>query len=375
MKIAIDCRSLAWKHSGIARYLDNILLFLEKDKENTYYLLSPFKLSKKYKGNIKYITFNSNEIIYKYIDTPIFLNKEKINAYWSPTPELPFIKIAKCKYICTIHDVAFEHDISSSSWKVKVIHLLGLYKRSAKLADLIFTDSYYSKVDIEKTYNINENKIVVTYIGIDDTFKAIAKSSAKKLVGDKFGIQGKYIFYINTGRPTNLLIAFKKLLEGKFKTIEMQLVCLGKSINESEDIDNVAKSLGIENKVLYIKTFVDDITLNNLYSGAELFVCPSYFEGFGLTPLEALKSNTPVIISRNSALPEIFQDAAYYCNPNSPNSISEAIYNVYLNKTLQLKQLNKSKVLFKKYSWDTIGEKIVDVFEKTFSKTLIEYTN
>lgn len=364
MKIAIDCRSLLWKHSGIARYLDNILSeIIKKDTKNEYYLLSPSSLTQKYTAkNIHYVTFDTNDLLYKYLHTPIFLQREKIHLYWSPTHELPFVKIKSCRYICTIHDIAFEHDISSSGWKVKLFYFLGIYARSARIADAILTDSEYSKKDIQKKYGVSEKKIFVTHIGIDKNFHPIPHHTAQVYVKKKFGIQNKYIFYVNTGRPKNLLIAMQELLKTKYK--DLQLVCLGNSLSQEENIEYVAQKLGISQQVLKLNGFISDTDLNNVYSGAELFVCPSYFEGFGLTPLEALRCGTPVLVSNTSALPEIFKDATLYCDPYDTEDIAKAMQRLLSDKSLQQRLLKNSNKLMSIYDWNKIGDKIITIFTR-----------
>jgi hypothetical protein len=234
MKIAIDCRSLDWKHSGIARYLDNILKELATlDKANEYYLLFPRKSKASYHfAKSKTIYFLANDFIYKFWKTPKFLKKEKIDIYWSPTQELPFWKPKYTRYFITIHDAAMEHDISSQTLKVKILHFLMVYKFSAGIADVIFTDSNYSKNDIANSLKINKSKIVVTFIGVDKKFKPIEKQSARLKLNKKFGIDSQYIFYINTGKPKNLLNAYAQLINNKWKNIDINLVTLGKSVNK-----------------------------------------------------------------------------------------------------------------------------------------------
>jgi glycosyltransferase involved in cell wall biosynthesis len=357
-KIAIDCRSLQWKHSGIARYLQSVLNELfTLDSKNIYYLLSPYKLDLDSPQNFTSIQLGGNELIYKYFYTPNFLRQEKIDVYWSPTHELPLQKVAGCKYYSTIHDVAFEHDISSNTWKVRLLHMLGIYKRSAHIADLIFTDSHYSQQDIAETYGINKDSIVVTYLGVGNEFKIIDKHLAQQFVANKFSIHNPYIFYINTGRPKNLIRAFSELIKEEKNISKYTLVCLGKSALEEEQIDILAMKYSVKSRVIHIKGFVDDVVLNNLYSGAEFYVCPSFFEGFGLTPLEAIKCGTPILISNVTALPEVFKDGALYCDPSDYKSINKSMKKLS-KAALQADLLKKAKKTTQKYTWEHVSKKI-----------------
>lgn len=364
MKIAIDCRALEWEHSGIARYLNNILLkLLEIDKKNFYFLLSPndiFFDNKKYQ-NTKRVHLKGNDFYYKYWKTPQFLLKEKIDIFWSPTQDLPLWKPYGCKFISTIHDAAIEHDISTQSFRVKTLFFLGFYKKATEMADIILTDSNFSKKDIANVYKVPKSKIVVTYLGIDSNFKKIAKKKAKKFVKNSFGIDKDYIFYINTGKPKNLFKAFASLLKTEKS---LALVSLGESSKVTEKIEYLSSKLRIKNNTFSIDSHVTDEALNNLYSGSEFFISPSYYEGFGLTPLEALACGSPILISNTTAYPEVYQSAALYCDPSSIKDIRDKMIIYYRNSILKRKKLKEGKALLKLYTWENTVLSIIDVFNR-----------
>lgn len=362
-RIAIDCRALQWKHSGIARYIHNILLELAKqDLENEYYLLSPvdIDLTTYPFKNLKKEVFNTNELIYKFLKTPIFIKKEKIDIYWSPTQDLPLWKPKNCEYISTIHDAAMEYDMSPYSFKVRLLHALGLYSRSAKLSDVVFTDSYFSRKDVSTSYRINLNKIIVTYLGVDPIFRKIGRIEARKYVNQKFNINDPYIFMVNTGRPKNLLLAFSKLKKNEWENNNIKLIILGRSINDEESVILLSKKLHIEKHVLYITDHVTNKDLNYLYSGSEFYVSPSFYEGFGLTPLEALKSGRPILVSDVTALPEIYKDTAVYCDPHNSEDIAGKMLRLLKHPLTDTKE-DVNKVI-KKYTWEKTTREIIKTF-------------
>lgn len=351
LRIAIDCRSLAWQHSGIARYLRNVLRELTSlDKANKYYLLNYYPQENIHlPENFEAIIAPPNILIYKFIWTPYYLLRNKIDVYWSPTQELPLIKMGSCRYISTIHDVAFKHKGVVTSINVRVFDFLGIYKRSTQLADVIFTDSEFSKQDIARIYNKPPDSIVVTYLGVESIFRPVSKEIAREYTKNHFDITKPYIFYINTGRPRNLLHAFS-LFKQKFPNSDIFLVTLGRSAVPTEDLQLLIAEYGLESYVSHINKYATDIDLLNLYAGANFFVCPSFFEGFGLTPLEALTCGTRILISNTSCLPEIFGELANYCNPHDVSDIRNqlnSMYNETLGKNslgLLISQKNKSKI-------------------------------
>lgn len=361
-KIAIDCRVLGWKHSGIARYLASILVhLLAHDKQNQYYLLTPTPIQFSTKAkNVKIVELRSNEFLYKYWYTPKFIKKEKIDLYWSPSQDMPLWKSNNCRYVITIHDVAYEHDSSPYSMRVKVLHALGFYRTAAIQADCIITDSRYSKDDIVQTYKISKKKIQVIYLGVDDTFIKIPYRKALAQVKKLFSLDGEYIFYINTGRPERLYQAFSLFL--KKADYPITLVSIGKSVTPREDIPYLIKEYHLSSHIRHISTYLSDQELNVLYAGSKFFVCPSYFEGFGLTPLEAIKSGAKVLSSDVTALPEILSDCVWYCNPYSVEDIAKKMEEM-LHKRITRQKLNlKYSKLLKIYTWENTAKNILRLF-------------
>jgi len=360
-KIVIDCRCLEY-NEGISRYLINILNnLLKKDSINKYYLITPeyYDALKLYEHipNVEIVNFaTKHHFIYKFYKIRRFLEKINADIYWSPTQDNLLFKVKNCTMILTMHDIEFEHKKTIHGWQLKLLKNLKLYKKFFSNADFVFYDSNFTKEDVEQTYKISK-KNVITYLGASDQFKIIKKSIAKKYVSDKFQVKGDYIFYLDTVRYHNLFDAFKILLGDN---PNIYLVCLGGF--RSQDIMAYACKIGIEKNIKWINYRVSDIDLNNLYAGSEFFISPSYYEGFGLTPLEALQSGSPIIISDVTCLPEIFQDSALYVDPNISSDIYNKMNSLLYNEKLQIDLLNKSKNIIKKYDWSEVTNKILKIF-------------
>jgi glycosyltransferase involved in cell wall biosynthesis len=363
-KIAIDCRVLKWEHSGIARYLDNVLSRLLKiDKDNQYYLLTPSDTNLRFNGHrVRQVKLLSHDAIFKYFKIQQFLKREKIDIYWSPSQDLPLFKIRDCKYIATIHDIAFEYYMSWFSYRVRLMSMLGAYKRSARMADMIFATSEFTKQDVSNQYNIESSRIKVIYQGVDNRFKYIDKLEAQAYLKKIFDINDKYIFYVDTVRTRNLILAFANLVKNEWKNENIRLICLGIFSDKKQHPIRLAKELGIIDRIMHISKFISDLDLNNLYAGAEYFISPSYYEGFGLTPLEALKAGTPVIISNVTSLPEVFSDAALYCDPYDIKDIADKMLFLWNNENEKKRILLNSIELFKLYNWDKTVLKIKTLF-------------
>jgi glycosyltransferase involved in cell wall biosynthesis len=334
---------------------------MHADINNRYFLLNyPADEPHDIPPNFTPVIGPKNFLLYKFVWTPHILQKHRISVYWSPTQELPLFKVGTCKYITTIHDIAFEHLGISTSFNVRVLQHLGLYRRSATIADAIFTDSYYSRDDIAKTYRIPIQKIVVTYLGVDESFQLIDKNTAKRNVEVSYGINFPYIFYINTGRPKNLFTAFAQLTRNEWKETKLKLVCLGKSVSKDENVDLLVNTLVLQDRVYIMTSHIPDSQLADLYAGAVFFVCPSFFEGFGLTPLEALKCGTRILVSNVTSLPEIFGSNAMYCDPFSIKDIKKQLLTMYNDLTVEGNKTNTNVFSMDKYRWDKIAVDILN---------------
>lgn len=124
------------------------------------------------------------------------------------------------------------------------------------------------------------------------------------------------------------------------------------------------KQDGLNYELVLITDFVDDKELDNLYKNAALFVFPSLSEGFGLPPLEAMARGVPVVSSNATSLPEILGDAALYFNPLDINDMAEKIKKALLDENLRKKLVEKGFEQVKKYSWQKMAEKTLELYSK-----------
>lgn len=359
-KIAIDCRCFV-SNSGISRYLDNILAnILFSDSDNLYFLICPrhFDLLDKFRHvkNVIIVELNVvNDFIYKFFAVSNFLKKERVNVYWTPTQDSLFLKANNLKIVITVHDISFEHHRSWFGLRMRLMSLLGVYKYFLKRSDFLFYDSKFTKDDVERTYQIHKPGIV-THLGVSEQFKKIEKNLARRHVADRLHIQSRYIFYVDTVRFQNLFKAFSIFLSEE-RNKDVLLVCIG--LFEYQDLLAYAKELHIESNVVWLRERVSDEDLNNLYAAADFFVCPSEYEGFGLTPLESLQSGTSVMVSNATSLPEVFEDAAVYCDPYDSDDIYEKMRLLSGNSALQSQLLSNAQKLLQRYNWKDISNKVL----------------
>jgi glycosyltransferase involved in cell wall biosynthesis len=203
-------------------------------------------------------------------------------------------------------------------------------------------------------------KIVVTYEGVSSLFQPVIVDFNKL---SKFSISTKFILSVSALEPRKniktLIKAFLNLKE-QGKLNEYQLVIVGEPWRKAAEIYKMAK--GYKDIVFTGYVSEDDLVL--LYNAAEIFVYPSFYEGFGLPPLEALACGTPVIAVNSSSISEVVGDSALLINePENVQEFSNAI--LTLIESLHLKQKLKEKGLaqVKKFSWEKMVQQTISVYE------------
>lgn len=358
MKIGIDVTSLSMPKTGIGQYQYNLLNTLLKiDKKNEYH---PYAFN--LRDNTKYHDLNFDVRAHK-------IPQRMITAWWLAvgyprleqlTDDCDIYQISEiCQQPTKRKTVAFIHDLTTLLYpeyhlfKNKLLYK-HRFKNIKKHADVILTNSIHTKCDIIEHLGIEADRIRVTPFGVNEKFKPTTGSP----------IEGRYICYLGTIEPrknlVNLMQAFKRLKDEE--AIPHKLVLIGKDGWFYEGIYEEIRRLHLENDVVSLG-FVPDEQLPALISGAELFVYPSFYEGFGLPVLEAMACGTPVVTSKCSSLPEVGGDAVKYCNPNSYKSIAEKMFEFIRSEPEQAKFSMLGLERAKKFTWDACARKHLEIYQ------------
>lgn len=376
MKIGFDITTLSMPKTGIGQYQHNLLESLLKiDKEN-FYNLYAFNLrdNKKYR-HISFKTANKNVEINAYK-----IPQRLITAWWmmvrwplleNITTKCDLYQISEiCQQPTKQKTIAFIHDLTTIFYPE--YHLLKnrflyhqRFKNIKKHADAILTNSEHTKNDIVKHLGINPDKIFVTYFGTHKRFRPVKDDLKLIEIKNKYSIKHPYICYLGTLEPrknlSGLLKAFHFLKNQK--KIPHKLLLIGKEGWFYKPIFKQILDLDLSKDI--IKTgFVDDDETPYLLNGADVFVYPSFYEGFGLPPLEAMACGTPVVVSNSSALPEICGDAAKYCNPKDPADIAQKILEFVSSEEHRKEFSKKGLQRASEFSWEKCAKETLSIYKK-----------
>jgi glycosyltransferase involved in cell wall biosynthesis len=365
MRIGVDAHVLAGKFQGSRTYLLNLYQqVIHKQNEDEYCFLGHWDDHQPYGEHVEYVNFKSHSRLKRLTyETNPLLREHRIDLYHS-TYISPLS--LSCDSIVTIHDVLFEtHPQFFSSqevWRNKL-----LVRHSAKKAKQIHTVSEYSKRAIMKLYGIAEGKIHIIPNGVDLThFNPVNIDEAKQNVKKTYGVE-EYILTVGRIEPRKnhiaLLEAYQQL---KQKQNNMpKLVIVGKPDFGFQHFFEKLNQLNLKDDVQIIDS-VNDATLPDIYRAARLFVYPSFAEGFGIPPLEAMACGVPVVSSNTTAIPEVIGEAGLLVDPTNIADLSAAMTKMLLDDELRQSSIVRGMEQSQKWTWEQAADKFLRAINKLY---------
>ncbi len=341
-RMVIDARMI--QMSGIGRYIRSILpAVLNLPGVETILMGNPHELLP-YTENI--IPLRS-KIYHPREQLELARKIPPCDLFWSPHFNVPTTKIKAKKRLVTIHDVFHITSIAPYNWLEKA-YARYLLRQAIKRSDTVILVSEFTRDEIEfylrpspkqraKFYTIHH------FVEMNPTLVSPAE---RQDILTRYGIQSPFILYVGNIKPhktiDGLIRAFaivSRLLR------DLSLVVVGNKDNFYKglpELENIIEHHHTKDRIIFTGT-TGDKELITLYQEAMALVLPSFYEGFGLPPLEAMSLGCPVIVSYIPIFWEILENSAYYVNPYSPEDIAEKIYTMVCNKELREMYKNRGK--------------------------------
>ena len=269
------------------------------------------------------------------------------------------------KKVVTIHDMVYKAFPETMNSKTRILLNLAMNK-SMKRADAVVTDSEFSRSEIIKYFPQYRDKVEVVPCGVDcDMFKPVQDRSIIEKVKANHNIKGKYFLYLGTLEPrknlTRLVKAYE-ILSRRKEDCPLLVLAGGKGWLYDEIFEEVNKS-GLGDKVIFTQ-YIPGEEICPLMNGAEAFVFPSLYEGFGMPPLEAMACGTPVIVSGSASLPEVVGDCGLIVDAYSEESIADAMGKIADNEELRKQLSEKGIIRAREFSWKKSAEKLYTIYER-----------
>ncbi|MDO5616037.1 MAG: glycosyltransferase family 1 protein, partial [Cruoricaptor ignavus] len=259
------------------------------------------------------------------------------------------------KKVVTIHDLIFERYPQYYSWFDRKIHFWK-FKKATETADLVIAISEQTKRDIIQFLGTSEEKIKVVYQGCHQSFKE--KYSAEQLenIRQKFDLPQRFLLNVGTIEERKNLLNIVKALD---KT-NIPLVVVGRKTKYYKKVEKAIRDNGV--KVHFLEN-VSMTELAGIYRLADIFIYPSFFEGFGIPVIEALFSETPVITSNTSCLPEAGGGDSLYVCPHSVEDIRAKILYLWENESERKRRAEKGLQYAQKFCDKVIAEDLIRVYQ------------
>jgi glycosyltransferase involved in cell wall biosynthesis len=371
LRIAIDVRKL--RDYGIGTYVRNLLRHLSRlDAETDYVLLcrpEDSGIAEELGKNFRTIAEPARPYsVSEQLRIPLDLRREKIDLFHAPHYVLP--PLTRCKSVVTIHDcihLRFPQYLPN--------RLAYAYARSSMWvathrSNRVLTVSEASKRDILRYFRIPEAKINVIYNAIDERYGESPSPDEVERVQDRYQLNAPYVLYAGNIKPhknlERLIEAFHTLRQDP-DLAHVKLLIIGDEISKYATLRRAVHKYKLHKHVRFFG-FVSDKTLAVLYRLARVFVFPSLYEGFGLPPLEAMASGTPVITSNVSSLPEVVGDAALLIDPHDPGAIAEAMRRVLMDSDLREELRQKGLTRVRQFSWERSIRRVREIYGEVLAE-------
>jgi glycosyltransferase involved in cell wall biosynthesis len=372
MNIGIDARLLGGRITGIGRYLINILKYLPQyDKQNNYYLYA-------YEGTEFYHSFYNYSIIkrsklprqlYEHywlnFVLPQLIEKQKIDVFFTPYVLVP-VKRGNYKNVSVLHDSIAKACKNSYSLHYRT-YMNMFIPLSMNRSDVVVTDSFSSKQEIIKYYNVPAEKIEVMHLWTDEEYQPRQLNEDQKLtVRNKYNLPEKFVLYVGVLEDRKNIKGIIKISDIlKSKGYDIKFLLVGKKGFGFPEIEKELESR--KDRITHLK-FVDETSLPLLYNMASVFLFPSNYEGFGLPPLEAMKSGTPVLTSDNTSLPEVVGEGGIMLDSKDYHGFSNNIIRLLEDENYHRTMSRKALKQAEEFTPDNQIGKLISIFNHVAGK-------
>jgi len=370
MRIALDARLSYYVQAGITQYTLNLIQALAAiDSENEYLLLQrrPDQRTIVSQSNFRRVpllapTHHPLEQYLLALELPL---QGKIDVVHCTDFIPPFYY--RGPTVITIHDLAFllyPHFLTR-----KAARYYGLIDRAVRRADHVIAVSESTKRDIVRLTGTPERKITVIYEAADVSYAPIHEQEVLQRIRHKYHLADQVILFVGTIEPRKnlptLIRAYKGLIDNYKSAADLAIV--GKQGWLYDDVYRLVDQLGLQQRVHFLGR-VPTVDLLYLYNASQMLVLPSYYEGFGLPPLEAMACGVPVIVSDTSVMPEVVGDAALRVGHEDVEGFTVAMWRLLTDDALRADMIAKGHKRVKCFSWERAARETLEVYRKVAEK-------
>lgn len=373
MKIGINALFIrpGW-HAGTEVYLRNLLRLLPAvGREHEFYLFTNRENHDTFlftEPNIKKVlipiraSIKPLRVLMEQVALPRQASILGLDVIHGPGYTCP--AVGPCARVVTIHDMQYRY-YPEIYPKGQYIFFKIFIPLSARTSTAIITDAESTKTDLKKFLVIPPKKVSVIHLAPDPRFARQPSPDEVKVVQAKYSLPDKYILTVSSFRPQKNTLRLIEAYSGLRKrgVTTHKLVLVGRKLDPYSDVQRIIQHLELENDVV-VTGYVPDEDLSAIYAGADIFVFPSFFEGFGIPVLEAMACGVPVVLSNVASLPEAGGEAGYYIDPYSVDEITKAMHKVLTEPSLREMLSAKGQAHASNFSWERVARETIGVYKQ-----------
>ena len=370
MRIGINGRFLVAKRTGVQRAAYNLVKALvELDRENEYFIFTGHNQLGNKDWDFPNVTvipsnlrkgWNFRNHLWEQFSLPRLARKHRIDILHSPANLAPLFYNGRS--MVHIHDLCFVVNPQWYSFSFHTVYNL-VIPRLARKSTRVITNSNNSRNDLLQFCRVEAERVALIYWAVDQTFTE--EMPAEPLDATDFP-EGGYILYVGSLEPRKnirtLVEAYEKL-RTDHPNLNTKLILIG---GESPLFADVRLKIKKYKGDVVFKGFVNDRTLREYYRNAEVVAYPSLYEGFGLPPLEAMASGTPVVTSNTSSIPEVVGEAALMVSPYDVDQLARSLASVLLSEELRTSLRQKGLEQVRKFNWHRVARNILGVYYEVY---------
>jgi len=371
MNIGFDAKRAIQNNTGLGNYSRYVIEILSRFyEENGYLLYAP---KNRENSRLKDIQTRKNVFfrfpvscwkrfssLWRIYGVKKEMKKDQISVFHGLSNELPIrFNRTGIPSVVTIHDLIFLRypdfypPIDRWIYKLK-------FRHACRITDKIIAVSECTKRDIISFFGIPEEKIKVVYQGCHSNFKEILSPDAKEKLRRKYSLPERFLLYVGTVEDRkNLLLIVKAL---KYLDKDIHLVAVGKKTRYQTVVEKYLMEHHLSARVhFYHSALFEDFPA--FYQLAQIFILPSYFEGFGIPVIEALTSGTPVIAAKGSCLEEAGGEHSVYIDPDNETELADKIH-LILNDAILARQMSENgKNYVERFSDENIAKELMHIYQ------------
>ncbi len=382
MKIGIDIRSLAGgKQSGVEEYVRGLLReVFSAGQEHEFILFfnawGRVEPDLSFAENFPNVTIRRFRVPNKLLNFALwYFRYPKLDQLLGGVdvfflPNLNFAAFSKkVKVVVTVHDLSFEWFPETFSWKQRVWHYMVNLRGLLRRADKVIAVSHSTMIDVTKRYQVPPEKVVAIPSGVNEMFHPLDRNDVRLIeVQKKYKLPYRFILSLGTLEPRKNLVSLVRAYEVFHQTAvgemgKYELVIAGSPGWKCEELLETIRRSPVRHHI-HLLGFVDESDKSALYTLSSVFVYPSFYEGFGFPPLEALTCGIPVIASHSASLPEVVGNAGILIDPYRPDEILQALRQVLSDRDLRAALSERALLQKQLFSWKKSAEAFLGLIQR-----------